>query len=99
MFTKKGMAIKFPAINVNPMGKIASGVTGISLKEGDSVILGDVLNTSLNDNNKNEIAVTLLHGSLKYKLVSKNKKENRAGRGSSVMLIGFDDEVKKAYII
>ena len=110
MFTKKGMAIKFPAINVNPMGRLASGVTGISLKEGDTVILGDVLSTTLNNDDKNEIAVTVLYGNLTYKLVSKNKKEkevlasdikmqNRAGRGSSVMLVEFDDEVKKVHIL
>ena len=40
MITKKGMGIRFPVENVNTMGKVASGVTGISLKDEDEVIFG-----------------------------------------------------------
>ena len=40
--TKGGMAIKFSSENVNSMGRIASGVTGISLRDGDEVISADV---------------------------------------------------------
>ena len=35
MITKKGMAIRFPVNNVNPMGKVASGVTGMSIKDDE----------------------------------------------------------------
>ena len=40
MITKKGMGIRFPVENVNTMGKVASGVTGMSLRDEDEVIFG-----------------------------------------------------------
>lgn len=109
--TKKGMAIKFASININPMGKMAAGVTGISLKEGDSVIFSDVLNTAPEDiNNTNNLNEIILDSTLKIKIISKNKKvkeillsdikiQNRAGRGNSIILIGFDDEIIRTEII
>ena len=36
--TAKGMAIRFRQSDVRPMGRAASGVKGISLREGDSVV-------------------------------------------------------------
>ncbi|MEN8434999.1 DNA topoisomerase IV subunit A [Clostridium septicum] len=100
--TKKAMAIKFSTENVNPMGKVASGVTGISLKEDDEVIFGRVFISNRNDVN-GEVAV-MSHIKLTLVSKSKSKKEldieeiklqNRAGRGSSALMIGIDDEVKE----
>ncbi|ATD54592.1 DNA topoisomerase IV subunit A [Clostridium chauvoei] len=102
MVTKKAMAIKFSTENVNPMGKVASGVTGISLKEDDEVIFGRVF-VNNHTNNENEIAI-MSHIKLTLISKSKNKKEleieeiklqNRAGRGSSALMIGLDDELKE----
>ena len=102
IITKKGMAIKFLSSNINAMGKIASGVTGISLKEGDEVIYGKLIGIE-NINTLSEIALT---SSDKITLVSKNKErkelyleevklQNRAGKGSSIMTIVLDDEIKE----
>jgi len=38
LLTKKGKSIRFPEINVRPMGRATSGVSGIRLEAGDKVI-------------------------------------------------------------
>ncbi|MDU4133508.1 MAG: DNA topoisomerase IV subunit A, partial [Clostridium perfringens] len=43
LVTKNGMGIKFLATAINPMGRVASGVTGISLKDDNKVIFGKVI--------------------------------------------------------
>ncbi|MBU3132203.1 DNA topoisomerase IV subunit A [Clostridium gasigenes] len=102
MVTKRGMAIKFSSENVNAMGKLATGVTGISLKEDDSVLFGKAI-VIPNKQNDSEISVTIEN---KITLVSKNKEkkeldieeiklQNRAGRGSSIMVVVLEDEIKE----
>ena len=102
MITKKGMAIRFPVENVNPMGKVASGVTGISLKDDDEVIFGK-FNSIYVNNGDNTLVLSKEHVYLT--LVTKNKEkedirindiklQNRAGRGTSVMMLVLDDEIK-----
>lgn len=97
--TKKGMGIRFLSTNLNTMGKVASGVTGISLKENDEVIYGKYI--SRNDND--EIAITLEQDRV-FTLTSSKKNvqevkvtdiklQNRAGRGTDIMMITLDDEV------
>ncbi|EKQ51170.1 MULTISPECIES: DNA topoisomerase IV subunit A [unclassified Clostridium] len=103
MITKKGMAIKFPVENVSAMGKIASGVTGISLREEDEVIFGKY-HSKYTSNNENSI--TLSSDNTEVVLVSKAKEksiikvdeiklQNRAGRGTNIMVIVLDDEIKE----
>ena len=106
--TKNGMAIRFLEEAVSTMGRVASGVTGISLRDEDVVIMGKVLESNqlpLND----ELAADIV-GSLEGKkliLSTKNKEnkiidindiklQNRAGRGTTVMVTVFDDEVTEA---
>ena len=101
--TKKGMAIRFLSESVNAMGRIASGVTGISLKEDDEAISGSILSGI---NNKDEIAIddnrdkdiTLVTKNKEKKLVNikDNRIQNRAGRGTNVMVINLDDEIIEA---
>ncbi|HII4417977.1 TPA: DNA topoisomerase IV subunit A, partial [Clostridium perfringens] len=43
LVTKNGIGIKFSATAINPMGRVASGVTGISLKDDNKVIFGKVI--------------------------------------------------------
>ena len=95
IITKKGMAIRFPVSNVSTMGRISSGVTGISLKEDDEAIFGKCVMSIGEDGDINKV----------LKLVSKNKEtadvsldeiklQNRAGRGTNIMMMVLDDEVK-----
>lgn len=99
--SKKGMAIRFLSESVNAMGRIASGVTGISLKEDDEAISGSIIYTV--NNNVDEIAVDD-NISKDITLVTKNKEkkvievsnirvQNRAGRGTNIMVINLDDEI------
>ena len=43
MVTKKAMCIRFNVNTINFMGKVASGVTGISLRDDDEVIFVDLV--------------------------------------------------------
>ena len=40
VFTKNGMSIKFGTKDITPIGRVASGVKAIKLKEGDEVLVG-----------------------------------------------------------
>lgn len=108
MVTKKGMAIKFPVSNVSPMGRIASGVTGISLKDDDEIVYAKSF-VNLEEAEGGEIAVTSLDKH-KLQLLTKNKEvnevsiadiklQNRAGRGCSIMIVQLDDEIKNINLI
>lgn len=110
MVTAKGMAIKFLAANVNSMGRVASGVIGISLKEEDSVIFGAAINKSILDTgtSKDEIAITstkyseitLTTSNSESKILSIQdiKLQNRAGRGNSAFLVLMNDYIKNVKI-
>ncbi|SCI78075.1 DNA topoisomerase 4 subunit A [uncultured Clostridium sp.] len=102
--TKNGMAIRFLEESVNTMGRVASGVTGISLRDDDFVIMGKVIEVKNNSTN-DEIAVgnididlTLTTRNKEVKVVDINdiKLQNRAGRGTTVMVTAFEDEVVEA---
>jgi topoisomerase-4 subunit A len=41
LVTKQGMSIRFAESEVNPMGRVASGVRGIQLKDGDELIAAE----------------------------------------------------------
>ena len=102
--TKNGMAIRFLEESVNTMGRVASGVTGISLRDDDFVIMGKVIelkNGSTNDEiaiDNIEIDLTLTTRNKEVKVVDINdiKLQNRAGRGTTVMVTAFEDEVVEA---
>jgi topoisomerase-4 subunit A len=102
MITKKGMAIRFPVENVSIMGKVASGVTGISLRDEDKVIFGKY-HSNFISNQENSVVLSsddtevVLTSKSKEKLTVKIndiKLQNRAGRGTNIMMIVLDDEIK-----
>lgn len=109
--TKKAFAIRISGEDIPFMGKIASGVIGISLKEEDEVIFSAVLNTQVQNKFKkpNEVAISLIKE--KEIILTNNKKnkqsvklddikkQNRAGRGISLMLVIFDEYVKEVKLI
>lgn len=84
------------------MGKMASGVTGISLRDEDEVIFGKY-NSNYISGEDNHISLSsqkvevILTSTEKEKcLVKINdiKLQNRAGRGTNVMMLVLDDEIK-----
>ena len=93
--TKGGMAIRFSSENVNSMGRIASGVTGISLKDGDEAIAANVKENYEDLGILNNDFITLISKKKEKKdiKVVDIKLQNRAGRGTIVMVTGLDDEV------
>ena len=101
--TKKGMAIRFLSEGVNTMGRIASGVTGISLKEDDEAISGSVICTikngmdeiAIDDNNNIDKEIILVTKNKDKKIIEVNniRIQNRAGRGTNIMVINLDDEI------
>ena len=85
------------------MGKIASGVTGMSLKDDDEILFAKCFVT-MEQKDTGEIAITSLD-KYKFQIVSKNKEitevlladiklQNRAGRGNNIMFVLMDDEIK-----
>ena len=75
MITKKGYAIHFTSTDINPVGKIAVGVKGINLTDGDEVIYGLPIK-------KNKyLAVVTTRGMGKTVPISEFSLQGRGGRG------------------
>ena len=87
LVTTKAMCIRFKGETVNYMGKVASGVTGISLTEDDYVVHGFV-----NNNNK-ELELKSKGKQVKTVPLEEIKVQNRAGRGKNIMLVVLGDYV------
>ncbi|EOU1828956.1 DNA topoisomerase IV subunit A [Clostridium perfringens] len=114
LVTKNGMGIKFSATAINPMGRVASGVTGISLKDDNKVIFGKVIPSSEGIDDKtleayNDYKKELTSNYEKLVLESKQKEkaevniediklQNRAGRGSSLMILVLEDYIRDVII-
>ena len=114
LVTKNGMGIKFLATAINPMGRVASGVTGISLKDDNKVIFGKVIPPSEGIDDKtleayNDYKKELTSNYEKLILESKQKEkaevniediklQNRAGRGSSLMILVLEDYIRDVII-
>lgn len=105
--TKKAMIIRFSTSAIGAMGRIASGVTGISLKEDDEVVFGTIISEHGSDNGEAAISLDsnqelkLISGRKDEKVISISdvKIQNRAGRGNNMMLIVLDDYIKDVKII
>jgi topoisomerase-4 subunit A len=103
MVTKKAMCIRFNINTINFMGKVASGVTGISLKDDDEVIFIDLVN-AVTKNVDNETAVTSdedlsltvssFKGEKKVIRLEEINVQNRAGRGKNLTNALIDDYVE-----
>jgi topoisomerase-4 subunit A len=89
IITKKAMSIRFKSNTINYMGKIASGVTGISLSEEDEVICGFLYNEQYG-----EIILKSKEKEIKTIKVEEIKVQNRAGRGKNIMLVVQDNFIK-----
>lgn len=107
LVTEKAMGIKFTSNSIKEMGKVASGVTGISLKEEDKVVFGILTEGSDNSNNDScynkEIAFTtnikgisLLSSSGREEGVKLEniKLQNRAGKGNNIMNVSIGEYIK-----
>ncbi|AAK79595.1 topoisomerase-4 subunit A [Clostridium acetobutylicum] len=92
LITKKAMGIKFLSSSVSVMGKIASGVTGISLNEEDITEYGFVVKENLNK--------IILKSKLNDKIeveIEDIKVQNRGGKGknlTTLLMTDFISEIK-----
>lgn len=100
IITHKGMAIRFNGESVSTMGKATSGVTGISLKEDDEVILGKTIYKCRHGSEEavhkdDEYSFTLMTKEKNKKNIEVNeiKLQNRAGRGTNIMVTALDDKI------
>lgn len=89
IITLKGMGIKFSSQNISYMGKIASGVTGISLEEEDEVIKGFLCNETYKC-----VEIKSKNKEKKIIPIEEFKIQNRAGRGKNIMLVLMGDYIK-----
>lgn len=96
LITERGMGIKFKANTVNAMGKLAAGVTAISLKEDDKVSYCFLIDG--NDSKDYKLNLISEKGNKEQINLKDVVLQNRAGRGKSIMLIVMDDKVKKVHI-
>lgn len=93
IITSRGMCIRFDKSSVNPMGKIASGVTGISLKEDDEVVCAFI-----NRQEYKSIVVKSKKENEENISLENIKVQNRAGRGNNIILVVMEDEVNTVHI-
>lgn len=101
--TRKGMVIKFDSKSISTMGKNATGVTAISLKD-DEVIFGKcitVMNIEGQEaeySNYKKLILVSKEKQRKEVLIEDLKLQNRAGRGNNVIVVVLDDYVKDVSI-
>ncbi len=90
LITRKAMGIRFNSSSINYMGKLASGVTGISLGEDDEVSHG-----LLYKDQYSEVTLKSKDKEVKVVPIDEIKPQKRAGRGKNIMSIGLDDFIKE----
>lgn len=95
--TKRGMAIRFTVDSVSAMGRNALGVTGISLKEDDEVIFGRVfiiIDDIITPIEKYQLELVSSSKRSTDILLADIRLQNRAGRGSNIIMLDIDEELK-----
>ena len=95
IFSKLGMCIRFATKDINPIGRVTSGVKGINLNENDEVICGFPI-----VNNKNEIAIIGKNGYGKKTDLTEFNIQGRGGKGvklgseiAGASLVGPEDNL------
>jgi len=77
LVTEKGMAIRFNLDEIRPMGRLAAGVRGVSLKRGDYVASAVVVN----GDNRSELLTISSHGYGKRSQLDLYRSQSRGGKG------------------
>ncbi len=91
IITERAMGIKFLIDSINTMGRVASGVIGISLKNDDLVIFSD----NVNDGIKGSITLETNKKSKKNLKITDIKFQNRSGIGSNLFMAVLDEKIIK----
>jgi len=81
LVTAQGQSIRFSEKDVRPMGRAASGVTGMRLKGKDFIVGMDVVDAKAVDKGAFDLLVVLEHGFGKRTNLNEYKTQGRAGSG------------------
>lgn len=81
LITANGQAIRFKETDVRPMGRNASGVMGIRLKKGDSVVGMGIIPTDKEQLKKYQVVSVMANGYGKRTPISLYKVQSRGGSG------------------
>ena len=76
LLTKNGQGIRFKSSEINPSGRVAMGVKGITLKPGDKVVAGLVVRHDTDD-----LAIFAENGLAKKIKLTELASQKRAGKG------------------
>lgn len=79
LITEKGMSIRFETADIAPIGRVAMGVKGIKLNEGDSVVAALPVHK-----NTDEVAVFTSRGIGKKTTLSEFPVQARGGKGTCI---------------
>lgn len=93
IITKRGAAIRFEGSPLTLLGRNASGVIGITLREDDEVILGKIIDKDKID--KALVKIKTKDGDENTAYLNTVKLQNRAGRGSSIIVVGINNYIAK----
>jgi len=81
--THRGLGIRFPEADVRPMGRVAAGVRGISLREGDFV---EVM-AAFTADDRGDILVVAERGFGKRTPIGEFREQGRGGKGIMLMRV------------
>lgn len=110
IITKKALGIRFNANNIPAMGKAASGVIGISLRDEDEAVFAALVPKQKSNSVKamDEIALSTSQESELVLITNKKnklsmrleqiKQQNRAGKGTNLTMLVFDEVIKEGKI-
>ncbi|OGI00606.1 MAG: DNA gyrase subunit A [Candidatus Melainabacteria bacterium GWF2_37_15] len=100
--TSRGMAIRFPVVDLRPLGRSARGVTAIKLRADDSIVGSDIIPK----HQTADLLIITTDGYGKRTLISEFRPQNRSGIGlictkfkrptsrvASINLVTEEDEV------
>lgn len=89
LVSEHGMAIKFPAEGVSLIGRSAGGVQGMSLKDDDELVWGSL------ENGAKALLLETTRGGKAEVEVKAVRKQNRAGKGTSIMKMVLDEKISR----
>lgn len=92
LITKRAMCIRFDSNTVSEMGRVASGVVGINLKDEDEVIFAALISEGIQRDN--DIVIQSNKKNKKTINLNEIKEQNRAGKGSNIMLVVMDEFIE-----
>jgi DNA gyrase subunit A len=101
MVTEGGMSIRFNETDVRPMGRTASGVRGLRLKGGDSIVSMDVVEADDGKKKSNfELMVVMANGFGKRTNLAEYRLQGRGGSGiKTAKITGKTGKIVKAMMI